>query len=232
MGNMWDGFFDGIDFKDLDREPGEKDLLRDFFWDDEFDERRGYIRKIMQAHPEITDRDRIDAASEQMYESHMEGVELDAEDALRFAANDKPVPTEKLMKMLYRNGLNDSNVFGLIGDALNQTPGATPDGVKGKGVKAKARLMTAIADLLAENPDVLILGLPTFDPEQNWTQVKLALFSENLSNTEKNLIAALKNRADASRMRMENGTAVVMFRIENLWQNYGQKRNPETELAI
>lgn len=220
MGNMWDGFFDGIDFNNLGKEPSEKDLLRDFFWDDEFDERRGYIRKIMLTHPEITDRDKIDAASDQMYESHLEGVELDVDDALRFVANNKPVSTEELVKMLYRSGVNDGNVFGLIDDAVSQTPGATIDGVKGKGVKAKARLMTAIADLLAKNPDVLILGLPTFDPEQNWTQVKLAFFSENLSDTEKNLIATLKNQADTSRLRMENGVAVVLFQIENIWQNY------------
>lgn len=220
MGNMWDGFFDGIDFNNLGKEHSEKDLLRDFFWDDEFDERRSYIRKIMLTHPEITDRDKIDAASYQMYEAHLEGVELDVDDALRFVANNKPVSTEELVKMLYRSGVNDGNVFGLIDDAVNQTPGATIDGVKGKGVKAKARLMTAIADLLAKNPDVLILGLPTFDPEQNWTQVKLAFFSENLSDTEKNLIATLKNQSDTSRLRMENGVAVVLFQIENIWQNY------------
>ena len=94
--NLWYEILDGLDWDAVDRDVRESleedriyDQLHDHFNDDSFDYKRGYIRKFMGTHPEITDRRIIDAATEQMLESHEGGVELDADDALRFVKNKK-----------------------------------------------------------------------------------------------------------------------------------------------
>ena len=99
--NMWYEILDGLDWDAVDRDVRESleedrvfDELREYYDDDSFDYKRSYLRKFMRTYPKITDRTIIDAATEQMLESHEGGVELDASDALRFAEH-KKIPSEK-----------------------------------------------------------------------------------------------------------------------------------------
>lgn len=127
MDDTWDEIIDGLDWEAVDREVEKSieedriyDELYDYFDDDSFDYKRSYLRKFMRTYPKITDRTVIDAATEQMLESHEGGVELDVTDALRFAQH-KKIPTEaELLKTLTAAGINDSNIDDVL-DTLRST---------------------------------------------------------------------------------------------------------------
>lgn len=222
MDDGWSEILDSIDWDSVDREVGNMkghDDLVAYLEQDKFDYKRSYIRKLMQAHPEITDRNVIALATEQMLESHDGGVELDVDDALRFVANQKPMSVSEAVKIFTDMGINDSNIADVIFGA-DLGVGQTIDGVKNPDAKRKAQFLTRYADILARNPDVLLLGIPVFDPESNWTQAKLAFFSEDLSDAEKNVLKMMMNTADESRMKVEHGVAVAVFQILNIWSNF------------
>lgn len=218
MDDTWNELMKDVDWGEVERdiaENAEREKLIAYFWRDGFDFKRGYIRRIMSEHPELLDRFKIDAASEQMHESHALGVELSVDDALRFVENDKPVPTSELVKMLNAAGVTDENVYDVIlGAATMESSCST---VKNAAAQKKARLMTECADILAENKDVLILGIPTFDPESSFTQVKLAFFGEDLTAPEVSALKALMQHADRYSLTEQHGVAVALFQLFNIW---------------
>lgn len=220
MDNTWDKIFDGIDWDSVDREVEkmrDNDELIAYFGQDKFDFKRGYIRELMQKHPEITDRDIIDLATEQMLESHECGVELDIDDALRFVSSQKVMTVEEAVKILTDMGFNDSNFVEMVS---NSVVGGNKGTKKNREAKTKAALLTRYAEILGKNADVLLLGLPVFDNESNWTQVKLAFFSENLNSAEKAALTEMKKIADDARMSVENGVAVAVFQLINIWDDF------------
>jgi len=226
MDKSWDEIMDGVDWDAVDREikkttqeEHRRKELMDYFWEDGFDYKRGYIFSVMNAHPEIDDRYIIDAASEEMLMAHDFSVELAVDDALRLVKNDKPTPIPELVKMLNSAGITDNNVTDVIEDAEIEHR-QTIDGIKSPTVKRKARSMTEAAELLARNPDILLLGLPTFDPEQNWTQVKLAFFTDDLLAPETSTLKYLMWLADKYKMTVKNGVAIALFQIYNIWSNF------------
>jgi hypothetical protein len=216
----WANAFDNIPWDDLDDEPTDRDTLLAYFGSDGFDYKRSYIRKIMKDRPDVTDQFKVDVASEQMYESHTEGVELDTNDALRFVANDKPKSVEELVKMLSKAGVNDSNIFESIEKGIISHEDSPIGTIKNKSAKATAKILTSLAEYIGKNNDVIVLGLPTFDPIQNWTQVKLAFFSEDLSEREKTALQVLMEKADKSHWRIEHGVAVAVFQLVNIWDDF------------
>jgi len=226
MDKSWDEIMDGVDWdaveseikKTTQEEHRRKELL-DYFWEDGFDYKRGYIFAVMNAHPEIDDRYIIDAASEEMLMAHDFSVELAVDDALRLVKNDKPTPIPELVKMLNSAGITDNNVMDVIEDAEIEHR-QTIDGMKSTTAKRKARSMTEAAELLARNPDILLLGLPTFDPEQNWTQVKLAFFTDNFRTPEVSATKRLMDLADKNKMTVKNGVAIALFQIYNIWSDF------------
>ena len=220
--STWDKMFDDVDWESVDKEVEkmrEHDELLAYFDQDQFDYKRSYIRKLIKAHPEITDRNVIGLATEQMMESHEGGVELDVDDALRFVADQKPMTAGEAAKILADVGINDDNIEDvLFGD---EPDGAqTIDGVKNRDAVRKAKLLTRCADILANNADVILLGIPVFDPESDWAQAKLAFFSENMNEAEKNTLKKMMAVADHSMMRIEHGVAVAIFQIHNIWSNF------------
>lgn len=226
MDKSWDEIMEGVDWdaveseieKTTQEENGRKELL-DYFWEDGFDYKRGYIFAVMNAHPEIDDRYIIDAASEEMLMAHDFSVELAVDDALRLVKNDKPTPIPELVKMLNSAGITNDNVMDVIENAEiehRQTFG----GVKTSAATRKARSMTEAAELLSKNPDILLLGLPTFDPEQNWTQVKLAFFTDDLTAMEASTLTFLMKQADKHKLTVKNGVAIALFQIYNIWSDF------------
>lgn len=220
MENMWDGFFDNIDWDGVDKDVAaerEKTELLAYVNDVRFDYKRGYIRKFMQAHPEITDRDVIGLATEQMQESHEGGIELDPDDALRFVANKKPMTVQEAVKLLTEAGIDDENIMDVIFAEDNEEGyGTEPN----PSARKKAGLLTRYADLLARNKDILLLGIPVFDPQSDWAQAKLGLFREDLNDAEKMALKQMKDIADRSSLRMEHGTAVLTLQIYNIWNDF------------
>ena len=224
MDDTWDEIFDTLDWDAVDREVAKSleedrkhDLLRDYFSRDEFDYKRGYIRKFMRTYPDVLDRQTIDAATEQMLESHESGVELDAADALRFVKDKKPLSTEEIVKILADAGANDSNFVDVLESDFDDGKYGT---VKSPEARKKAAWMTRYADMVARNKDVLILALPTFDPEQDWAMVKLAFFNDDLDPAEQYALKSLMNTADRSWMKEEHGVAVALFQIFNIWSDF------------
>ena len=226
MDNPWDEIMDGVDWDAAEREikkTAQEELKRyklmDYFWQDGFDYKRGYIFAVMNAHPEIDDRYIIDAVSEEMLMAHDFSVELAVDDALRLVKNDKPAPVSELVKILNSAGITDDNVMDAIEDADIEHR-QTIDGVKSPTATRKARAMTEAAELLSRNPDILLLGLPTFDPEQDWTQVKLAFFTDDFTAPEVSMLKRLMDLSDKKKMTVKNGVAVALFQIYNIWSNF------------
>ena len=216
----WTGMFDDIDPEDIIDEPDERELTEEYFWSDGFDYKRSYIREIMRAYPELSDRHLIDAASEQMYESHSESVELSVDDALRFARTDKPVPVEDLVKMLHDAGVTDDNVMEVITNALLTDKPGRVGLVKDQKKTLRAIQLTKLAELVAKNKDVVLLGVPTYDREADWVQAKLAFFNDELNEAEEGALRIMMRTADDYRWSVENGVAVVVFRLRNVWEKY------------
>ena len=227
MDNTWDDLMDAVDWDAVDkeieasrREEAARDELRDYFESDGFDFKRSYIRKIMQTRPEITDRFKIDAASEQMYESHTEGVELDVDDALRFVENDRPVPVSDLVKMLNASGLTDENIMDVVESTLADDEPEPHGEVKNIAAKAKAIRMERYAEVLSANPDILLLGMPTFDPLSNWTQVKLAFFGSDFTPLQQLAFKRLIKESDHFRLVVDHSVTVALFQIRNIWSDF------------
>ena len=224
MSKDWDGAFDNIDWEAVEEDAAKSleedavlDALYDYFNDDGFDYKRSYLRKFMRKHPEIHDRTIIDTATEQMLESHEGGVELDVDDALRFAKGSKPMTTKEIVKMLTDAGITDRDFETLVSDFDDDGKCGS---VKSAAAKKKAGWLTRYAYVLERNPDVLILGLPTFDPRSDWTQVKLAFFSENMSGGEKMILQQMQSLADKSMMEEKSGMAVAVFQIYDIWEDF------------
>ena len=229
MDKTWGDIMDSLDWDAVDRDV-EKSLeedkvyddLYDYFDSDEFDYKRSYLRKFMRTYPKITDRTIIDVATEQMLEAHEGGVELDVADALRLASNKKQKSVAELVKMLTDAGINDSNIDDVLNTLLS--PDFEDDGkrgtIKNPAAKKKAGMMTRFAYILARNKDVLILGLPTYDHASDWTQIKLAFFSEDLNSGEKYALDQLMKLADRCSLEDERGVAVAVFQIYNIWSDF------------
>ena len=229
MDNTWDEILDKVDWDAVDRDVAKSleedriyDELYEYFDDDSFDYKRSYLRKFMRTYPKITDKTIIDVATEQMLESHESGVELDAADALRFAEH-KRLPTEaELLKMLTDAGINDSNIDSVLDTMLS--PDFEDDGkrgtVKNPAAKKKAQWLIRFAHVLERNKDVLVLGLPTYNPAEDWVQAKLAFFSENLDGNDKYALSQLMKYADKSFLTHQHGVAVAVFQVYNVWTDF------------
>ena len=226
MDDKWDKMLDAVDWDAVDREVEKSfeedriyDELYDYFDDDSFDYKRSYLRKFMRKRPEITDKYMIDAATEQMLESHEGGVELDMDDAIRFVKDDKPMSVREIAAGLAKAGITADNIEDIVFTELDED-GEKYGTIKDPAVKKKAAWMTRYAYILDRNKDVMILGLPTYDHLSDWTQVKLAFFSEEMNAAEKGILKQLMSLADRYDMKEEHGVAVVVFQIFNIWSDF------------
>ena len=50
--------------------------------------------------------------------------------------------------------------------------------------------------------------------------MKLVFFSENLNSAEKTALTEMKKIADDARMSVENGVAVAVFQLINIWDDF------------
>ena len=86
--------------------------------------------------------------------------------------------------------------------------------------KKKAGWLTRFAYVLERNKDVLILGLPTWDPQSDWAQAKLAFFSENLTGGDRYALEQMMKYADKSFLTHQHGVAVAVFQIYDIWSDF------------
>lgn len=226
MDNKWDEELDKLDWdaiikeSELTDEEKKKIDLEQYLGRDDFDYKRSYIRKFTKAHPEILDRDTIARATELMQEAHEGGEELDADDALRFVRYKRQRKVSELVKMLTDVGATDDNIVDTILDFDDKDDGKFGT-VKNAAAKKKAYWLTRWTDMLAKNPDVLILGVPVFDPQSDWAQAKVAFFSENLSAVDKNCLNMMIRNCDSFRLIDDQDVAITVFQIYNIWDDFG-----------
>ena len=222
MDNSWDKIFDGLDWDAVDRdikklEKEEADSLSDFVWQPSLDSCRGYVRKILRAHPELTDHFKIEMAAGTMEEAHDGGVEMEVDDALRFVENDRPKSVADYVNSLLESGISESDFMDILEKDVSDDYYGT---VRNPKAVRKARLMTRYVDMLTKNPDVIALGIPVFDHHADWTQAKLAFFSENLNAGERAAVNELKKLAETTHLSVENGIAVAVFQIGDIWAEH------------
>jgi hypothetical protein len=195
-----------------------RERLNKHFSKDCYDYERSYVRRVMKEHPEITDKFIIANAADAMWSSHEGGVELSVDDALRFTANEKPLPLEEVMRQLAELGANDSN---FIDKAMSvELDDGKIGSVKNEIAKRKAEKMMSYADMLDGNEDIMLLNVPIFNPFSDYTQLKIAFFSENLTGGEKQIIAMLTGLADRTMMKVEHGVAVTTLQLFNIWKDF------------
>lgn len=195
-----------------------KEKLTKHFSKDCYDYDRSYIRRIMKERPDITDKFVISNAADAMWESHEGGVELSIDDALRLTANEKPLPIEEVVRQLTELGANNENFMSKVRDIeLDDGKFGT---VKNKMAKRKAGEMMRYADMLSENNDILILGVPIFDQLSDYAQLKIAFFAKNLTGEEQHIIAMLTGIADRVMMKVEHGVPVTTLQLFNIWEDF------------
>lgn len=224
MDDIWGEIMDGLDWDAVDRdvekmreEEAASDAIKAYFASDEFDYKRGYIRKVRRSRPDITDPLVIDFATEQMLESHESGVELDVDDAIRFVRDKKPITKDEIFKMFSSLPPSGKSFADIIDADFDDGKYGT---VKSPEARKKAEWMTRYAEIVGRNKDVLILALPTFNMHDDWTYVKLAFFSEDLNAAEKYALESLIKTADRSGMEEQYGVAVAFFQIFNIWSDF------------
>ena len=81
-------------------------------------------------------------------------------------------------------------------------------------------MLERYANMLAKNKDVVILGLPVLEHEADWTQVKLAIFTDDMSTVEEEELKKLMSFSDKYFLDIEHGVAVATFQIYDIWSDF------------
>lgn len=187
--------------------------LEKYFSNEMYDGVRKYTNRIMDAHPEIADSDVVLFAAGKMEECADDGVEISVDDALRLTRKHAPVPTAgDFMDVLLSGGIEtQSDLISLIERAYENTPKA-PENIRRTTVE-RAAAMTRLGRELADgNKDIVLMGIPA-DLSWNFSQLKLAFFTENLSEREQEIISELKNISDEAEYFEKYNIGYAIFRI-------------------
>ena len=190
-----------------------KDLDK-FFARDMYEGVRKYATQIMDAHPEIDDAHVVLFAAGKMEECADDGVALGVDDALRLTKEHAPIPTAKdFMDTLTKGGIQtQGDLLDLIEKGYENTPRA-PENIPRSSAEKAARMTRLGRDLADGNKDIVLMGIPV-DLSWGFTQLKLAFFTENLSDREQEIIGELKSIADRVKYTEEYGIGYAMFKID------------------
>lgn len=188
--------------------------LDKYFSRDMYDGIRKYAVRIMDAHPEITDAMVIEFAAGKMEECADDGAELSADDALRLTKEHDPIPTtQDFMGIFEKGGIKtQGDLLSLIERGFEETPKA-PDSIQRTTIE-KATAMARLGRELADgNKDIVLMGIPA-DFSWSFTQLKLAFFTENLSDREQEIIRELQRLSDRVKYAEEHGIGYAMFKLD------------------
>lgn len=193
-----------------------KELDR-YFSDPMFETLREDLKKIMDSHPELTDKTTIELAADKMDECRGDGVEISVDNALRLVRGKRIPSTEELVKSLREDGVTADDIDDIAESLLNmETPHPTGAPPK-ESAKTKAKILAKYAEILTnENKDIVLLGLPDIDPGWDFAQLKLAFFGEDLTDKQKTILANMKHFADEVKYIENSGYAEVIFYINEL----------------
>lgn len=191
--------------------------LRAYFSSWQFDPARQCINKIMREHPEVKDAYVISAAADEMFNSASTGVLLSSDDALRLVAYMEPMPVKTAVNKLTEAGITNANIMDIIFDSQNTNEDYS-DCVWSRHALYSANRLQRYANILTRNKDILLLMLPEYSQQCNWTSIVLAFLGEELSAIEQQILEQMKNVADGFHMKTEYEVTRISFYIDNVWE--------------
>lgn len=178
-----------------------------------YDDIRKYAVRVMNAHPEITDALVVEFAAGKMEECADDGVEISVDDALRLTKEHDPIPTAKdFLDTLTKGGIaTERDLKSLL---LKGFEGATFNaGSIPETILERAAKMTAIGRALSDgNNDIVLMGIPK-DLSWEFSQLKLAFFTDDISKEEQTEINDIMALADETEFYTEYGIGYAVFRI-------------------
>lgn len=187
--------------------------LDKYFAKDMYEGVRKYAKKIMDAHPEITDPLVVEFAAGKMEECADDGADLSVDDALRLTAKHDPIPTaQDFMDTLAKGGIQtQGDLLDLIEKGFENTPKA-PENISRSTTERSAQ-MTRLGRSLADgNKDIVLMGVPA-DLSWDFTQLKLAFFADELTEDEQKTINEIRALADEVKFYVEYEIGYAVFRI-------------------
>jgi len=192
-----------------------KKELKKYFAHPRYDGIRQYVNQIMEERPDITDELDIDFAACTMEECERDGVKLSVDNALRLNKEKDPVPTgAEIKEHLAEIGLgSDEALFSLVQKSLEEIEQNRPEEPKMTDV-ARAVEMTRIGKELSDgNKDIVLMGIPA-DLSWSFAQLKIAFFTDKLTEEEEKKIYDLRLLSDRVKFKTEHGIGYGMFKID------------------
>lgn len=188
--------------------------LEKYFSNPLYESVRHYAKRVMDAHPEITDPLVVAFAVGKMEECEDDGVEISVDDALRLTKEHDPIPTAKdFMNILSKGGIEtQKGLMSLIEKGFEGMP-APMDSIPRSAAERAAQMTSLGRELADGNKDIVLMGIPE-DLSYGFAHLKLAFFTEDLSEREQEIILKLKGMADSVKYKEEYGIGYGMFNIE------------------
>lgn len=188
--------------------------LKKYFSHSRYDGIRTYVLQIMAERPDITDENDIDFAACLMDECAEDGVTLSVDNALRLTKEKAPVPTGiEIKEHLGKIGLDsDDKLLSILQKSLDELEENRPEEPKMPDI-ARAMEMTRIGKELADgNKDIVLMGIPA-DLSWSFAQLKLAFFTDELTEEEQKRIYDLRLLSDRVNFTAKHGIGYGMFKI-------------------
>lgn len=192
-----------------------KKELKNYFSHPRYDGIRQYVNQIMAERPDITDANDIDFAACTMDECASDGVKLSVDNALRLTKEKDQVSTNaEIKEHLEQIGLgSDEAILSLLQKSLDGIEQNRPKEPKMTDV-ARAVEMTRIGKELSDgNKDIVLMGIPA-DLSWSFAQLKLAFFTDKLTEEEEKRIYDLRLLSDRVSFRTEHGIGYGIFKID------------------
>ena len=181
-----------------------------------YEEELPYIAEIMRSVPDLGDERLISIAANFMLQADEEAVKLSVHDALRLAGAFKAKPVSEILQQLTDAGIKDWDAMETILEKALNAPAPKSAGFPAVSAAEKAEKLKDLAVRLAQNQDIILLGLPVFQPEMNSAWVKLAVLGGELAAEEQGIIMEMRDIADKSEVKTESGIVKLLFRIKNV----------------
>lgn len=194
--------------------------LKDYFSKQMYDDIREFVYLIMLERPEITEPYTIEAAASEIQESKTDGVNLSVDNALRLVAGESPADMKEIQKILGNAGINsNADIIDVLNEAAERDMEKLPrDGMSAEAFGKAAILMNA-ATMLAQNKDIVILGLPEADRMSDYMILRMAFFTDTLTGRERKLLEAMKLHADKTDTEQRERALLVFFKVFRVWDN-------------
>lgn len=197
-----------------------RDELKNYFSKKMYDDIREYVYLIMLEHPEITEPYTIEAAACEIQESKTDGVNLSADNALRLVAGEKPADMKEVHRILSSAGINsDADIIDVLNEAAGREMAAMPHEDMSADAFSKVAILMNAATMLAQNKDIVILGMPEADRMSDYMILRMAFFTDVLTDVERKMLEAMKLHADATDTEQRESALLVFFKVFNVWNS-------------